>query len=174
MIGQPAAIKITVRQHADVTVAAIEGDLDLHVSGDLREKLLRLIDEHSALVVDLARVTGIDSSGVASLLEVFQRANKRQRKFALASASELASARLEAIKQHRTYTTLVATFNSTSETSETSGANPPMTGYPGYTRTTSAVRTGPTTTADYVTVTVTVTETGTSTTVTKSLVIAKF
>jgi len=49
-----------------------------------------------------------------------------------------------------------------------------MTQYPGYTRTTSVVRTGPTTTADYVTVTVTVTEPGTSTTVRKSLVIAAF
>ncbi len=93
---------------------------------------------------------------------------------ALASASELATARLEAVEQHRPYSTLVASFNSTSETSATSGANPPMTQYPGYTRTTSAVRTGPTTTADYVTVTVTVTETGTSTTVRKSLVIAAF
>ena len=93
---------------------------------------------------------------------------------ALASASELAAARIEAVKQHRTYSTLVATFDATSETSATSGANPPMTEYPGYTRTTSVVRTGPTTTADYVTVTVTVTETGTSTTVTKSLVIAAF
>ena len=102
MIGQPAAIKITVHRHADVTVAAIEGDLDLHVSGDLREKLLRLIDDHPALVVDLARVTGIDSSGVAGLLEVFQRAHKRRKKFALAAAGEpvlrvLRMARLDSV-----------------------------------------------------------------------------
>jgi Tfp pilus assembly protein FimT len=93
---------------------------------------------------------------------------------ALATASELATARIEAVEQHRPYSTLVATFNSTSETSATSGANPPMVNYPGYTRTTSVVRTGPTASADYVTVTVTVTETGTSTTIRKSLVIAAF
>lgn len=93
---------------------------------------------------------------------------------ALATASELATARLEAVKQHGTYLTLVSTFDATSETSATSSANPPMTQYPGYTRTTSVVRTGPSTTADYLTVTVTVTETGTSTTVRKSLVIAAF
>ena len=110
--------------------------------------------------------------GLSNFTRRFQQVTNNHT--ALASASELATARLEAVKQHRPYSTLVTTFNSTSETSATSGANPPMTQYPGYTRTTSAVRTGPTTTADYVTVTVTVTETGTSTTVRKSLVIAAF
>ena len=93
---------------------------------------------------------------------------------ALATASELATARLEAIEQYRPYSSLAATFNGTSETSATSGANPPMTQYPGYARTTSVVRTGPTATADYVTITVTVSETGTGTSVSKSLVIAAF
>jgi prepilin-type N-terminal cleavage/methylation domain-containing protein len=93
---------------------------------------------------------------------------------ALAIASELATARLEVVRLHRTYSTLISTFDGTSETSATSSANPPMTQYPGYTRTTSVVRTGPTTTADYMTVTVTVTNTPTGTNVTKSLVIAAF
>lgn len=92
----------------------------------------------------------------------------------LATASELAAARIEVVQTHRTYSTLVSTFNGTSETSATSSANPSMALYPGYTRTTSAVRTGPTTSADYVTVTVTVTQAATGTTVRKSLVIAAF
>ncbi|MHB1097029.1 MAG: type IV pilus modification PilV family protein [Gemmatimonadaceae bacterium] len=93
---------------------------------------------------------------------------------ALAIASELATARLEAVALHPTYSTLVATFDGVTETSATASANPPMTLYPGYTRTTSVVRTGPTTTADYVTVTVTVTHPPTSTTVRKSLVLAAY
>ncbi len=93
---------------------------------------------------------------------------------ALTIASELATGRIEAMELHRPYSTLVATFNGTSETSATSSANPSMTSYPGYTRTTSAVRTGPSATADYVTVTVTVTHPATGTTVRKSLVIAAF
>ncbi len=92
---------------------------------------------------------------------------------ALAIASELAAARIEVVRLHRTYSTLVSTFDGTSESSSTS-SNPSMTQYPGYTRTTAAVRTGPSATADYVTVTVTVTNTATSTSVTKSLVIAAF
>ena len=88
MIGQPAEAKIQVSLHDGVAVAAIEGAMDLHVSQDLRQRLLRVIDDNPAMVVDLARVTGIDSSGVASLLEVYQRATKRQKKFALAAANE--------------------------------------------------------------------------------------
>ena len=93
---------------------------------------------------------------------------------ALAIASELATARLEAVKLHRPYSTVASTFNGTSETSTTSSANPSMSSYPGYTRTTAAVRTGPSSTADYVTVTVTVVHEATSTTVRKSLVLATF
>ncbi len=92
---------------------------------------------------------------------------------ALAIASELATGRMEVLKLHRTYSTLVSAFDGTTETSSTA-ANPSMSQFPGYTRTTAAVRTGPSSTADYVTVTVTVTNTATSTTVSKSLVIAAF
>jgi hypothetical protein len=93
---------------------------------------------------------------------------------ALATASELATARLSAIRLHGTYSTLVSTFDGTSETSATSTANPPMTLYPGFTRTTSVVAVDSAYKAKYVTVTVTVTQTSTSTSVTKSLVIAAF
>ena len=93
---------------------------------------------------------------------------------ALAIASELATARLEVVAQHRVYLTLLATFDGTVETSATTAANPPMTQAIRYTRTTTVVRNGPTSTADYLTVTVTVTHQPTSTTVRKSLVIAAF
>ena len=110
--------------------------------------------------------------GLSRFTSQFQKLTNNHE--ALATASELATARIEAVELQRPYSTLVTTFNGTTETSATSGANPPMTQYPGYTRTTSVVRTGPTTTADYVTITVTATETGTGTTVSKSLVIAAF
>ncbi len=102
MIGHPAEVKIQTSVRDGVIIAAIEGDLDLHVSGDLREKLLRLIDAHPAMVIDLAGVTGIDSSGVAGLLEVYQRASKRRKKFVLAAAGDsvlrvLRMARLDGI-----------------------------------------------------------------------------
>lgn len=89
-------------------------------------------------------------------------------------ASDLATARIEVVRNHTTYSTLVSTFNGTSETSATS-ANPSMAGYPGYTRTTAATRTQ-TTTNDFVTVTVSVTASGSilSSAVKKTVVISRF
>jgi len=110
--------------------------------------------------------------GLSNFTRKFQSLSTNQT--ALATASELATARIEYIAQHRPYLTLVATFDGTTETSTTTGAHPSMAGNPGFTRTTSAVRTGPSTTADYITVTVTVTNTATSTTISKSLVISAF
>jgi prepilin-type N-terminal cleavage/methylation domain-containing protein len=92
----------------------------------------------------------------------------------LAVASELASARIAAVELHRTYATLASTFSGTTETSATSSANPSMSGFPGYTRTTTVAATDSSYKARYVTVTVTVTHAATATTVTKSLVIAAF
>lgn len=91
----------------------------------------------------------------------------------LAVASDLATARLEAIRGHTAYATLVSTYNGTTETPATSGANPPMTGHTGYTRTTSATRTV-TDTTDFVTVTVQVNAAVLSKPLRKTAVIAAF
>ncbi len=91
----------------------------------------------------------------------------------LAVASDLATARLEAIRGHTSYATIVSTYNGTAETSATSGANPPMTGHTGYTRTTSATHTV-TDTTDFVTVTVQVNAAVLSKPLRKTAVIAAF
>ena len=70
----------------------------------------------------------------------------------LAIASDLATARLQVVLGHPTYSTIVSTFNGTSETSA-GPANPSMVGQDGYTRTTEATRTQNDST-DYITVTV--------------------
>ncbi len=88
MIGGPAKAQIEVAHRGDAVVVALEGDIDLHVSGDVRERLLALVNDSPTLVVDLSKVTGIDSSGVASLLEAFQRASKRARSMVLAAAGD--------------------------------------------------------------------------------------
>lgn len=65
-------------------------------------------------------------------------------------ASDLATSRLEQIKGSRTYSTLVATYNSQVET--WSGTSP----YAGFTRQTYVTRTGPNSNNDFTTVTVVV------------------
>ncbi|MCX5760739.1 MAG: prepilin-type N-terminal cleavage/methylation domain-containing protein [Gemmatimonadetes bacterium] len=83
-------------------------------------------------------------------------------------ANDLVNARVEAVKGWRVYSTMVATFNATTETWATTSM------YTGFTRRTYAVRTGPTATADYVTVTVTVTGRGLTSTAKTTTIIAAF
>ncbi len=100
----------------------------------------------------------------------FARANRNAAN--LAVASDLAAARLEAVKAHGAYATIDSLFDA-SETSATVGANPSMVGYPGYTRVTKAVRTV-NDSLDYVTVTVTVTASVLTAPMQKTVVIGAF
>lgn len=113
-------------------------------------------------------------SGVMLALSRFGNAfTKATRNAAnLAVASDLATARIEAIRSHGTYATIVSTFDGISETSA-AAANPSMSGYDGYTRVTSATQTV-NDTLSYVTVTVTVTADVLTNAMKKTVVIAPF
>lgn len=83
-------------------VIAFEGDIDLQTSPKAREALLATVGQGKPVVVDLANVGYIDSSGVASLVEALQSAKKGGRTLALAAVSEgamrvLKLARLDAV-----------------------------------------------------------------------------
>jgi prepilin-type N-terminal cleavage/methylation domain-containing protein len=113
-------------------------------------------------------------SGVMLAMSQFGQAFTRATRDAanLAVASDLATARLQLTRTHPTYTTIVSTFNGTSETSA-GASNPSMAGFAGYTRTTAATRLQNDST-DYVTVTVTVNAAVLKRPVAKTAVIAAF
>lgn len=91
----------------------------------------------------------------------------------LSMASDLATARIETVKAHGTYATIADLFDGTTETSDDADANPSMSGYDGFTRTT-AVSATVTDTTNFVTVTVTVTADVLTTPMAKTVVIAAF
>jgi prepilin-type N-terminal cleavage/methylation domain-containing protein len=114
-------------------------------------------------------------SGVMLSLSRFGQAFTRATSNAanLAIASDLAAARIEAVKGHATYATLVSVFDADIETSTDASANPSMAGAAGYVRSTRAVRTVNDTT-DFVTVTVTVNASVLTAPVAKTVLIAAF
>src|SRR5437773_6166678 len=70
-------------------VLPLEGEIDLHVSPSLTAALNRMIDKKpKQLVVDLSRVTYIDSAGLAALIEGMQKIEAYGGKFALAGLQE--------------------------------------------------------------------------------------
>lgn len=113
-------------------------------------------------------------SGVMLAMSRFGQAFTRATRDAanLAIASDLATARLQVVLGHPTYSTMVSTYNGTTETSA-GAANPSMVGYTGYTRTTAAVRTQ-NDSSDYVTVTVTLSAAVLKAPVAKTALIAAF
>ena len=70
-------------------VLPLEGDIDLHVSPVVREALNAMIKKKpERIVIDLSRVTYIDSSGVAALILAMQEVEAYGGKFFLSGLQE--------------------------------------------------------------------------------------
>ena len=70
-------------------VLPLEGEIDLHVSPRIAASLGAMVEEKpQQVVVDLAKVTYIDSSGLAVLIEGMQNVESYGGKFALAGLQE--------------------------------------------------------------------------------------
>lgn len=83
-------MKHEIRECGGHTVVAFEGDVDLETSPAARRVLLDCVALRRPVVVDMSRVSYIDSSGVASLVEAFQKARKAGLGFTLAAVSDAA------------------------------------------------------------------------------------
>jgi anti-sigma B factor antagonist len=78
------------REESGALVIAFEGDVDLEHSPTAREVLLAGVGQGMSVFVDMAGVTYIDSSGVASLVEAFQLARQKKAVFALVAVNPAA------------------------------------------------------------------------------------
>jgi len=85
MAKQSNAILATERPN----VLPLEGEIDLHVSPRVAISLAQMTQKKpKQIVVDLSRVTYIDSSGLAALIEGLQNVEEHGGKFALAGLQE--------------------------------------------------------------------------------------
>lgn len=74
---------IATREQPEATIVDVSGDVDMGTSPDLRKTLLESLKETSRLVVNLTGVRYIDSSGIASLVEVLKEARNKQKRLVL-------------------------------------------------------------------------------------------
>ena len=67
-------MKIEVTKENNVTIVAVEGEIDVETSPQLRERFDELLaqGEHN-FVIDLGGVDFIDSSGLAAFVRLFKR-----------------------------------------------------------------------------------------------------
>lgn len=82
-------MQIKEHHEAGLEVLAIEGEIDLASSPDLRALLHACAKKKSpAVLVDFAKVEYVDSSGLATLVEYVRLAQKYGGKFALVHVSD--------------------------------------------------------------------------------------
>jgi len=93
-----------VREEQGSLVVSFEGDVDLEHSPKAREVLLRCVGAGRDVFVDLAAVSYIDSSGVASLVEAFQAARQKGTRFALVSVNAAALRVLQLARLDKVFT----------------------------------------------------------------------
>ena len=84
-------MKISVRDVGDAKVVDVEGDVDLGTSPVFRRTLFEALPSAGKVALNLAAIRYIDSSGIATLIEVLkdsQRLNKEFVLFGLSPAVE--------------------------------------------------------------------------------------
>ena len=81
-------MKCTLRSENDYDLLELGGEIDLHYSPDLREKILASLKDGRPLLIDMAEVSYIDSSGIASLVEGFQTAKSAKLEYGLLKISD--------------------------------------------------------------------------------------
>lgn len=82
-------IKISINKHNSAVIMKLEGEVDLYSSPEVREPLLRLInDQTPIIIVNMENVDYIDSSGIATLVEGLQKIGEYSGKLKLSNPSD--------------------------------------------------------------------------------------
>jgi anti-sigma B factor antagonist len=84
-------MKISIRDVGPAKIVEVDGDVDLGTSGVLRRTLFAALPETPILALNLEAIRYIDSSGIATLIEVLndsRRLNKQFVLFGLSTAIE--------------------------------------------------------------------------------------
>jgi len=81
-------MKISIEKNQTHSTVLMAGDIDLESSPKVREHLLDALEDKSNLHIDCSNITAIDSSGIATLIEAFQNAQRQKLDFKLVSVPE--------------------------------------------------------------------------------------
>jgi anti-sigma B factor antagonist len=76
-------MKTATRERLGTTIVDVAGDIDMGTSPELRKTLLDSLKAAPRLVVNLREVRYVDSSGIASLVEVLKEARNTQKRLVL-------------------------------------------------------------------------------------------
>jgi len=76
-------VNISVRDAAGAKIVEVDGDVDLGTSPELRRTLFDALTASTRLALNLQAIRYIDSSGIATLIEVLQQSQRQKKEFVL-------------------------------------------------------------------------------------------
>ncbi len=76
-------MKISIRDAGPAKIVEVEGDIDLGTSPELRRTLFTTMREVSKVALNLTGIRYIDSSGIATLIEVLKDSQRLKKDFVL-------------------------------------------------------------------------------------------
>jgi anti-sigma B factor antagonist len=105
-IVEGAKMKVLEETKNGVVVCKIEGEVNIGSSPDLRKVFDAFIQKNiQKIVLDFSAVSYIDSSGLATLIELLQRLKKINGKFRISNMSEKIKNVFEITKLHKIFET---------------------------------------------------------------------
>ena len=97
-------MKVLLRKIDNISILDCSGDVDLYSSPDLREKLLGEMKSGAPnVLINMAAVTYIDSSGIATLVEGLQLSREKKTHFGLFGLRNNARSVLELARLHKVF-----------------------------------------------------------------------
>lgn len=99
------AMQLKISEKEDTVIITVEEErMDAHNSGNLKERMLQLFDEGKCqLVIDLAAVRFIDSSGLGALVSGFKNASARDGSLKLCCLQPQVRSMFELTRLHRVF-----------------------------------------------------------------------
>ncbi len=95
---------ISFEKTDQLCVIYISGEVDLSNSSEIRKTILSALKTTAEVVVNLAKVQYIDSSGIAAMVEGLQFANSNGKTFKLSQPSQQVNSILELARLDQVFT----------------------------------------------------------------------
>lgn len=82
-------MEITTERRQDIVICRLEGELDMYEAPNLHAKYKTMIERERAkgIILDLAKLTYLDSSGIGVLFQLYSDAKTKQTPFCLSGAA---------------------------------------------------------------------------------------
>lgn len=97
-------MKITEEKNNDVVVCKVEGEININTSPELRKSFDNFIRSNTLkILMDFSGVSYIDSSGLATIIELLQRLRKMGGKFRICNMNQKVRNVFEVTKLHKLF-----------------------------------------------------------------------